>query len=150
MLTLVERILLLAELPVLAEVKTSDLAALATVAREWDARAGETIHAAGDAGDALHVVVAGDVRLERPGVVAHVTDGRGFGAWGLFDDRPRIFTATAVTPTRLLSIEREAFADVQSDHAAVARGILRVLAGRLRDHVTKGATPSLQDEMEIG
>lgn len=150
LLTLVERILLIAELPLFSGIGTSDLASLATVAREWEPSAGEMIHAEGDAGDALHVVVRGQVKLERRGVVARCEPGRAFGAWGLFDSSPRTFTATAEIPSLLLTIEREAFVDVISDHVNVSRGILRELARRLRLHALEGATASLDDEMEIG
>jgi CRP/FNR family cyclic AMP-dependent transcriptional regulator len=150
LLTLVERILVIAELPLFTGVGTSDLASLATVAREWEAQSGEIVHAEGDASDALHVVIAGAVKLERPGVVARCETGRAFGAWGLFDSAPRRFTATADGAARLLSIEREAFVDVISDHVNVSRGILRVLAGRLRRHAIEGAPASPQDEVEIG
>ena len=150
MLTLVERILLLAELPLFTDVGTADLASLATVAREWEAQQGETIHAEGDAGDALHVVLEGRVKLERSGQSFTCEKGQAFGAWGLLDSSPRRFSAVAEVPTRLLSIEREAFVDVIADHVNVSRGVLRVLARRLRKHAVEGAQASVQDEVEIG
>ena len=150
MLTLVERILVIAEQPLFSGIGTSDLASLATAAREWEPSPGEVIHAEGDAGDALHVVVRGSVKLERRGVVTRCEAGKAFGAWGLLDSAPRRFTATAEGSTKLLSIEREAFVDVISDHVNVSRGILRELARRLRRHALEGAAASLTDEMEIG
>lgn len=150
MLTLVERILLIAELPLFGGIGTSDLASLATVAREWDVPAGEIIHSEGDAGDGLHVVIQGTVKLERRGVVTRCARGQVFGAWGLFDSSPRRFTASADGPARLLTIEREAFVDVISDHVNVSRGILRELSSRLRRHAIEGAAASLSDEVEIG
>ena len=150
MLTLVERILVIAEQPLFNGIGTSDLASLATVAREWEPSAGEVIHAEGDAGDALHVVVRGSVKLERRGVVARCEAGKAFGAWGILDSSPRRFTATAEAAALLLSIEREAFVDVMSDHVNVSRGVLRELARRLRMHALEGAVPGLQDEVEIG
>lgn len=150
MLTLVERILLLAELPLFAEIATNDLASLATVAREWDARPGELVHAQGDAGDGLHVVVAGRVVLDREGSTVPLGPGQAFGAWGLFDSQPRRFTATVREATRLLTLDREAFVDVMADHVNVSRGVLGVLAARLRRHALEGAVASLQEEIEIG
>ncbi len=149
MLTLVERVLLLAEVPVFAGTRTADLAHLAAVARETEAARGDLIQRAGESPDALHVVIEGRVRLQRDDQAQEVTSGA-FGAWSLFDQQPRAFTATAVESTRLLSIDRDAFVDVISDHVNVARGVLRVLAGRLRKQVQEGGDDALARSIEIG
>jgi CRP-like cAMP-binding protein len=149
-LTLVEKVLMLAEVPLFSETRTADLAHLALVARESETAAHEVIHREGDAPDAMHVIVSGRVRFHSAGKeVVEVRKGA-FGAFGLLDQRPRAWTATAIEPTKLLSLDRDAFIDVLSDHVNVSRGVLRVLAGRLRKRAEVAGRPADVEDLEIG
>ncbi len=56
-----------------------------------------------------------------------------FGTWALFDDEPRVMTATAAEDVRLLRIDREEFADLLSDEVRIAQGIIKTVARRLRE-----------------
>ena len=132
MLTIVERVLLLADVDLFAEVPSEELARLASASREDRFGAGEVVYRDGDPGDALHVV------------------GRAFGAFGLLDGRPRHFSATATEPTRLLTVERSAFVDVLSDHVRLAEGVLAALATRVRRFVLESANPSADEEASLG
>jgi len=146
MLTVVERVLLLSELEALREVPSEELARLAAACREDRYRDGENIHSLGDPGDAMHVVVEGAVRLERPGHPrVEVRQGQSFGAWDLLDPTPRGSTATALGETRLLTLERPAFLDVLSDHVRLAEGILRALVRRVRRRLDPDAVISELD-----
>jgi CRP/FNR family cyclic AMP-dependent transcriptional regulator len=149
-LTLVERVLLLAEVPLFSETRTADLAHLAAVARENDCSSGEVIHREGDAPDAMHVILSGRIRFERESG-EQLEAGKGaFGAFGLLDQRVRTWTARAIQPTRLLSLDRDAFVDVLSDHVNVGRGVMRVLAGRLRQRAVGDGRPADAEDLEIG
>jgi CRP/FNR family cyclic AMP-dependent transcriptional regulator len=149
-LTLVEKVLVLADVALFAETRTADLAHLAAAARENDVLSGEVIHREGDASDAMHVILSGRVRFQREnGAHAEAVKGA-FGAFGLLDQRARTWTAKALEPTLLLSLERDAFVDVLSDHVNVGRGVLRVLAGRLRDRAERDGRPADAEDLEIG
>ena len=149
-LTLLERVLLLASVPLFSETRTSDLAHLAAVVRESDLARGEVLHRAGDSADTMHVIVSGRIRFERQGRTPVELSEGAFGSFSLFDTEPRQWTATAVTPTRLLTIERDSFVDVMWDHVNVSRGVLRILAGRLRKKVGEQDQSDGLEAVEIG
>ena len=152
LLTLVERVLLLADVPLLAETRSVDLTPLAAAAREVAVARDETVYAAGEVADTLYVVIEGRVRLDRDGRTEEIGRGSAFGAWAIFDGAPRIATATALEPSRLLSIDEDSFIDVMSDHVQVSRSLLRVLAGRLRRAALERTDGKrlLAEETEIG
>jgi CRP-like cAMP-binding protein len=56
-----------------------------------------------------------------------------FGTWALFDDEPRVLTATATENTRLLRIDRNEFNDLLSDDVRIAKGIIRTVTRKLRE-----------------
>jgi CRP-like cAMP-binding protein len=56
-----------------------------------------------------------------------------FGTWALFDDEPRVLTATALEDTRLLRIDRNEFNDLLSDDVRIAKGIIRTVTRKLRE-----------------
>ena len=55
-----------------------------------------------------------------------------FGTWALFDEQPRVATATAVVDSKLLRIRREDFVELLADDVQVTQGVLKTLATRLR------------------
>ena len=134
----------------LSAARTSELAHLAVVARETPLEQDAVVYRAGDPPDAMHVVVSGLIRFEHPGHAPVEMATGAFGVFGLLDNHPRTWTARVVTPTRLLSIDRDAFVDVISDHVSITRGVLRVMAGRLRRrHEDQGPSGGPED-VEIG
>jgi CRP-like cAMP-binding protein len=143
-LTLVEKVLILAEVPLLRRIGTADLAPLAQAARGVDLEKGELLYQVGDASDALRVVVKGRVQLTRERQSIDLTAGECFGAWALLDTQPRYFTATVVERSLLLELDRDAFVDVMADHVNVARGVLAELAARRR------LLPAPTEDTELG
>ncbi len=134
MLTPIEKVLLLQHVEIFAEVPTDQLAALATISREVDFLAGDVVYNEHDSPDALYLVLTGSVRLSQGSRTVSVAGPRvNFGAWALFDDEPRVLAASAVEDTRLLRIERSEFNDLLSDDVRIAKGIIRTVAGRLRE-----------------
>jgi CRP-like cAMP-binding protein len=69
-------------------------------------------------------------RAEEEITVAEASDP--FGTWALFDDTPRVATATAVEDTKVLCIDRVDFLDLLSDHVQITEGVFKALVGRLR------------------
>jgi CRP/FNR family transcriptional regulator len=78
-------------------------------------RRGEVVFHEGDPGDALHIVVAGRVKIGRlsPGggeaIVASLGPGEVFGELVLLDGAPRSASATALEATDTLTLDRSAF-----------------------------------------
>ena len=119
---------------VFSEVPTDQLAALAAIAREVSVLKGDTVFLEHDTPDALYLVLEGHVRLHQGERDLTTADPlMPFGTWALFDDEPRVMSATADEDSRLLRIDRNDFHDLLSDDVRIARGIIRTVTRKLRD-----------------
>lgn len=134
MLSLIEKVLILQNVDVFSEVTTDQMAAIAAVAREISVLAGDDIYRENDTPDALYLVLQGKVTLHQ-GVeqVSEVGALASFGVWALFDEEPRVMTATAAEDSRLLRIDSGEFNDLLADDVRIAKGIIRTVARRLRE-----------------
>ena len=133
MLTVVEKVILLQNVDVFEGIPTEQLSYLAAIAEEVPFSKDEGIYQFGEVSDALYIVLEGEVRLHRDDEnIIHARSNDPFGAWALFDDKPRVATATGVTGGRLLRIYREDFLDLLSDHSQITEGVLKMIVGRLR------------------
>lgn len=138
MLTIVEKVLFLQEVDIFENTKTEDLSHIAAITDEISVKADTDIYNTGDVSDSMYLVIEGKVRLhhnERQVMIAQVKDA--FGTWALFDDEPRVVTATAVEDSVLLKINREDFYDLLADHLQITLGIMKTLSKRLRSLVNR-------------
>ena len=79
--------------------------------------AGDSIFRQGEAGDALYLIVAGQVAISanhqtddaKPALLARLAEGQSFGEMALLTGEPRTATVTALTEVELLKIAREHF-----------------------------------------
>jgi CRP-like cAMP-binding protein len=134
MLTVIEKVAALQSVDVFTDVPTEQLAYLAAIAEEVDFDEGEVIYKEHDAGDAFYLVLEGEVRLHKGAQeITIAAGGDTFGTWALFDEEPRVVTATPVGKVKLLGIDRERFVDILADHVQISQGILKNLASRLRN-----------------
>lgn len=126
------------DLPLLARLSEDDLHAFASRGRVRRFVAGQIIFHEGDPGDALHVVVEGEVRISvtsaggAEATVATVETGDCFGEFALLDGRPRSATATATRATRTFVVTRTDFVDWLSGRPSAALALLETLSLRLR------------------
>jgi CRP-like cAMP-binding protein len=101
---------LLRAVPLFAELDARSLQAIALLAREREATAGEVLMREGEPGDEFVVVVDGTVRIERAGHTVRSMMAGGFvGEVALVDHAPRTATVTCVTDCRLLVLGRFEF-----------------------------------------
>lgn len=138
MLTTIEKVMLLQNVDVFSLVPTEQLAYLAAIAKETSVPKGSTIYRENDPADSLFLVIEGSVRLHKG--TQEITTARAnhaFGTWALFDEEFRLVTATASEDSRLLKIDREDFVEILADHVQISQGILKTLAGRLRNIVDR-------------
>ena len=78
-------------------------------------------------------MITGKVRLHRgQDEIAIAGPREAFGAWALFDDEPRLVTASVSEDCRLLRIDRDDFTDLLADHIQITQGIMKDIVGRLR------------------
>lgn len=54
----------------------------------------------------------------------------------LFDDEPRVATATTLEGTRVLRVDKEDFIDLLADYVAITQSILKTMVKRLRRLMT--------------
>ena len=138
MLTVIEKVIFLQNIDVLAEVPTEALAALAAIAEEVSYESGENIYKENDSPDALYFVLDGRVRLHKGDQnIVTVENKQAFGTWALFDESPRLVTATVEDDCDLLRIDRDDFIDLLADNVQITQGVLKMMARRLRGLVER-------------
>jgi CRP-like cAMP-binding protein len=83
-----------------------------------------------DRGDAFYVILDGSAIVEPMGIT--LDRGSYFGELALIDDSPRSADVTALEESLLLQIPRSKFTKLLKDEPAIALGMLKELARRLR------------------
>ena len=132
-LTPVDKVLCLQHVDAFKHATTEMLAYIASIACEVHAGANETIFLEDDVSDAMYVVVAGRVRLEKQGQeVMTVEECESFGTWALFDNQPRLMTAIALTDVNLLKVRSDDFYDLLSDHDEITPVIFKAVIERVK------------------
>src|SRR4051794_38171137 len=135
-----ERLLrLLAGTDLFKGLAAEDLADCAAKFREARFAKGQILFTRGDAGTHLYLVTEGQVRLAigtsegRELSFQIAVPGDLFGEIATLDGQPRSAEATALTPVSAYMLERSAFRDLWSTHAAIANSIIAFLCWRLRN-----------------
>lgn len=99
---------------------------------------GAVVFLHGDPGDSLYGVVTGKVRISVSGpggkeVFLNIMEpGDSFGEIALLDGQPRTATATALTQTELLIVQREPFLALLRKESSLALHLIRQLCQRAR------------------
>jgi len=134
-----ERILLLREVPLFAELSPDDLKQIADIAREQWYGDGSTVCRYGEEGRELFVLVSGRAHVVRPEPGGEekrlATRGAGefIGEMAIIESAPRSATVRADGEVRALVIGDEAFKAILRDRSEVSLAMLRVLSRRLRE-----------------
>ncbi len=138
---MVKRLFALEGVEIFTQSDVDDVAAVAQVAREHRFRAGERIYDEGDPGDALYVVLSGEVDAFRKGEkVLTLGDRQAFGEVSLLDGAPRPTRMVARRDTEVLIIDRRDFLDLIADRPELLKGIFRVVSRQLTDVVDMAAS----------
>ncbi len=133
MLTVIEKVIFLQNVEEFSEVSTEQLAHIAAIAEEVSFPHGETIYKDQDPAETTYLILEGQVRLHRNDLVVKVAgSNETFGSWALFDDEPRMTSATAIEETRALRIDKEEFIDLLADNVQITQGILKAMVKKLR------------------
>ncbi len=133
MLTTVEKVIFLQEVSVFAHLSSENLAHIAAIGEEVAVAHGGLIYEEGGRSDSMFLVLEGSIRLhqnEREIMTAQKNDS--FGTWALFEDEPRVVSATADEESLLLRIDKEDFIDLLADNVQITQGIMRSLVERVR------------------
>ena len=128
----------LARIPFFAGLDTADLERVAAGTRTRRFRRGEVIFHAGDPGDALFIILAGEVKIALPSdegdeaILATLHEGDVFGELAVLDGAPRSATATALVATETVILPRDRFRELIATVPAARDALLASLAGELR------------------
>jgi len=136
MLTTIEKVIFLQDVDIFEFTSTEDLSHIAAITTEIEIKKNSIIYNEGDISDAMYMIIDGIVSLRRKGV--EVMEGKVkdvFGTWALFDDEPRVVSATVVEDCRLLRILKEDFIELLGEHIGITQGVLKKMAKRLRSLV---------------
>lgn len=147
-LSTIERVLLLKQADIFAQVDPEALLPLARLAEEVHAADGAQLIRQGEFGDSLFVLIEGDVRVVLPerGEVARRGPGDVIGEMSVIRRRPRSADCIADGPVTALKIDHALFWELFGEQPALAQGVVRVLADRLEQaHLSKGATMPGED-----
>lgn len=132
-----ERILFLRSVFLFSQVDAVDLRWINQITKEKRCSAGEIIFRENDEGDALYVIINGNVRVvkERDGqqvVLSILQEGDCFGEMAILEQQPRSATIEAQEDVRLLVISRDDFHRLLLARPKMAFALLRTLSQRLR------------------
>jgi HEAT repeat protein len=146
-LSLMDRIVALRKVPLFRELSPDDLRHVAETAAEHLYPDGSVLAEQGDPGDAMHVVVTGEVRVlmgeKAAGAVEVARRGPGYivGEMAILSEEPRMASLVASGDVRTLSIDRPRFRRIVQERPDMALAVMRELCSRLREAHALG-TPS--------
>ena len=130
---------LLAAAPLLATVDAAGLQRIADRTVEVAFTDGHVIARQGEVGTGFFLIASGGARVVRDGTtIATLGPGDFFGELSVLDGRPRIAQVVADEPTTCLGLASWDFEAAVMEQPAVALGVLRGLAGRLRELTESG------------
>jgi CRP/FNR family cyclic AMP-dependent transcriptional regulator len=128
----------LSTIPFFAGLERAALDRVAAGMRTRRFRRGEVIFHIGDPGDALFVIVDGEVKISLPSetgdeaILATLRVGGVFGELALLDGAPRSASATAISATETVVLPRDKFRELIATEAGVRDALLASIAGELR------------------
>jgi CRP-like cAMP-binding protein len=133
MLTIVDKVLFLQNVDIFTHSSTEELAFIGTIAHEVEKAKGSVLFREEENADAMYLVVKGQVRLHKGDEeILTVKEKQAFGTWALFDNEPRLMTATALEDVHLLKIEQEEFYDLLADHIEITQSVFKALVQRIK------------------
>ena len=96
------------------------------------------IYKEGEISDSMYLLIDGKVKLHRgESIVLIASLNDAFGTWSLFNDEPRLVSATALDKSDLLIIQKDDMIDILADNVRITEGILKAMAKRLQSIVRK-------------
>jgi CRP/FNR family transcriptional regulator, cyclic AMP receptor protein len=133
-----ENVIFLKKTALFANVRTSELRAIAGIAEEAVFETGSGIVKENDAGDSMYIIKEGRVTITKKTSdntlvdLAELGAGECFGEMSLFDDEARSASAYAVTACVMLRISRDDLIDALVEHPIIALELLKIFVKRLR------------------
>ncbi|WP_293336795.1 Crp/Fnr family transcriptional regulator [Microcoleus sp. CAWBG58] len=134
MLTSVERLLFVREVPIFKELRDDFLVRLASVMDELSFPSKHRIFTEGQEGRSLYILVSGTVRVhigDRD--LAQLKAGACFGEMSLFDAEPRSASISTLEQSECLMLTQMQLYDAIDETPGIAVNIIRLLSRRIRE-----------------
>jgi len=136
--SILERILLLREIPIFADLSPEDLKLIAEIAREEWYPQNTVISRQGEDGNMMFVIVEGHLQVLRTvngneQVLAQRGTGDFVGEMAIIESAPRSATLRTQTDVRVLAIDGETFKGILRERPDVSFAVLRSVSRRLRE-----------------
>ena len=129
-----EKVSFLKRVNIFADTGDEFLLSLAMVLQGVEAKPQQTIVKKGESGDAMYIITAGSVRIhDGSHVLSRLSINDVFGEYSLIDDGPRSASVTAESKSYFLRLRRDDFEARFADDPGFAKGIMKVLVGRMRN-----------------
>jgi CRP-like cAMP-binding protein len=136
--SVLERILLLREIPIFADLSAEDLELVANIAREEWYPANTAIFHQGEEGNVMFVIVEGRLQVVRTvqnieQTLAERGPGEFVGEMAVIESAPRVATLRTQSDVRVLAIDGETFKGILRERPDVSFAVLRNISRRLRE-----------------
>jgi serine phosphatase RsbU (regulator of sigma subunit) len=115
-------------------------------------KAGEVIFRHGDLGDAMYIVVEGEVHITIEGrILDRLMPGSVLGEMALIDAQPRSAAAIAATDSTLVYVDYDEFVSLTQKYPDFAMRIMQIMSNRLRRYmIDEVRRQRLEEELLIG
>ncbi len=136
-LSLIERTILLREVPIFSQLAIDDLAQIAQAAQERWYEAGALVCKEGETGQEMFIIASGQVQVTRltegtETLLATRSSGDFIGEMAVVENIPRHADVRTITETRTLVFSSEMFQAILRDRPEVALAVMKELSRRLR------------------
>ncbi|HEX5589710.1 MAG TPA: cyclic nucleotide-binding domain-containing protein [Candidatus Limnocylindrales bacterium] len=129
-----EALALLRAIPIFAPLSAPSMERILGELSRVDVPAGAELIREGEPGDRFYVIAEGRVAVSRSGIpIREEGPGEYVGEIALLRDVPRTATVTALTPVRVIAIERERFLEAVTGHARSRERAEAVVERRMLD-----------------
>jgi CRP-like cAMP-binding protein len=143
-----ERVLLLAKVPLFSYLRTDQLSRLAPLLEPVAWAKGERVFDMGDMGLELYIITSGHIGISvdpdpaRQVFVNELKAGDCLGEMALIDNEPRSATAHVLENTQALALDKDRLHGLLMSYPELGIGMLRALSQRLRAMSSKLAKQS--------
>jgi hypothetical protein len=142
-----ERMLVLAAIPLFADLEPEQLYDIAVLATERSLASSEKLCAEGEPGEEVFVVIAGEGEIFTGAddatrtIVGRVKSGDCVGELAVLDEAPRSATVRATSAMRVLAIQGHAFRDLLSRQPDLSTAVIAMITRRLRGATQRASIP---------
>ena len=133
MLTSVDRLLFVRQVPIFKELRDDFIVQLASAMNELWFPPNCNIFRQGEQGQSLYIVVSGKVKIHMNNrTLTVIPQGKNFGEMAVFDTQPRSASATTIDACECLELTQEQLDDAIEETPEIAVNIIRELSRIIR------------------